>query len=228
MRAARLAIVSALLLCGTALARAQDVEEALFSISVDGQQVAGTPMAPDGNRKADMALEAADIQVKYDGLNAKPFLNAATTSSRRSFAVGEEVEFLASSNYPAYIARREIRIFATGRHAPTTPVAVVEVGTNNLARWTMPEAVDTQGFDDFVYVLRVYDARGRFDETRQRECECANYFEGKTPVDSQPVQRLRDNHLTIIYPTGCGQPLKHEDPPSWWAFAQWDGGDGGN
>lgn len=166
MRAARLAIVSALLLCGTALARAQDVEEALFSISVDGQQVAGTPMAPDGNRKADMALEAADIQVKYDELNAKPFLNAATTSSRRSFAVGEEVEILASSNYPAYIARREIRIFATGRHAPTTPVAVVEVGTNNLARWTMPEAVDTQGFDDFVYVLRVYDARGRFDETR--------------------------------------------------------------
>lgn len=166
MRAGRLALVSALLLCGTALARAQDAGDALFSISVDGQQVAGTPAGPDGNRKADLALEAADIQVKYDGLNAKPFLNAATTSSRRSFAVGEEVEILASSNYPAYIARQEIRIFATGRHAPVAPVAVLPVGNGNLARWTMPEAADTQGFDDFVYVLRVYDAKGRFDETR--------------------------------------------------------------
>ena len=166
MRAGRLALVSALLLCGTALARAQDAGDALFSISVDGQHVAGTPAAPDATRRTDMALEAADIQVKYDGLNAKPFLNAATTASRRSFMVGEEVEFLASSNYPAYIARQEIRIFATGRHAPAAPVAVLEVGQGNLARWTMPAAADTQGFDDFVYVLRVYDAKGRFDETR--------------------------------------------------------------
>ncbi|MCA3561251.1 MAG: TonB-dependent receptor [Aestuariivirga sp.] len=166
MRAGRLALVSALLLCGTALARAGEAGDALFSISVDGQHVAGTPGTPDNNRKTDLALEQADIQVKYDGLNAKPMLNAATTSSRRSFAVGEEVEILASSNYPAYIARQEIRIFATGKHAPAAPIAVVKVGKDNVARWTMPEAPATQGFDDFVYVLRVYDAKGRFDETR--------------------------------------------------------------
>jgi len=166
MRAGRLALVTALLLCGTALARAEEAGDELFSISVDGQHVAGTPTAPDTNRKTDRALEAADIQVKYDGLNAKPFLNAATTASRRSFAVGEEVEFLASSNYPAYIVSQEIRIFATGRHAPASPVTVVKVGKGNLARWTMPEAAATQGFNDFVYVLRVYDSKGRFDETR--------------------------------------------------------------
>jgi hypothetical protein len=166
MRAGRIALVTALLLCGTALARAQQADDALFSISVDGQHVAGTPGTPDANRKTDRALEAADIQVKYDGLNAKPMLNAATTSSRRSFAAGEVVEILASSNYPAYITRQEVRIFATGRHAPASPVAVVKVGKGNIARWTMPEAAATQGFDDFVYVLRVYDAKGRFDETR--------------------------------------------------------------
>ena len=43
MRVGRLALVSALLLCGTALARAQEAGEELFSISVDGQHVAGTP-----------------------------------------------------------------------------------------------------------------------------------------------------------------------------------------
>ena len=98
MRATRISAILALaLLCGTALAQAQDAADELFSISVDGEHVAGTPGTTDTNRKTDRALEAADIQVKYDGLNAKPFLNAATTSSRRSFAVGEEVEFLASS-----------------------------------------------------------------------------------------------------------------------------------
>ena len=166
MRAGRMALVSALLLCGSALAQAEEAGDALFSISVDGQHVAGTPGTPDKARKTDKALEAADIQVKYDGLNAKPFLNAATTASRRSFAVGEVVEFLASSNYPAYIARQEIRIFATGKHAPAAPIAVVKVGKGDLANWTMPEASATQGFSDFVYVLRAYDAKGRFDETR--------------------------------------------------------------
>jgi len=160
------ALLAAALLSGTALAQAQEAGDELFSISVDGQHVAGTPATPDTNRKTDKALEAANIQVKYDGLNARPFLNAATTASRRSFAVGEVVEFLASSNYPAYIARQEIRIFATGKHAPATPIAVVKVGNGNLARWTMPELSATQGFDDFAYVLRVYDAKGRFDETR--------------------------------------------------------------
>lgn len=162
----RLAVLTALLLAGSSLARAQEGGDALFSISVDGQHVAGTPGTPDGTRKTDMALEAADIQVKYDGLNAKPFLNAATTASRRSFAPGEVVEILASSNYPAYILRQEIRVFATGKHAPVAPVAVVKVGKGNIARWTMPEASATQGFGEFVYVLRVYDAKGRFDETR--------------------------------------------------------------
>ena len=161
-----IALLAAALLGGTALAQADEAGDALFSISVDGQHVAGTAGTPDKNRKTDKALEAADIQVKYDGLNAKPFLNAATTASRRSFAPGEVVEILASSNYPAYIARQEIRIFATGRHAPASPIVVVKVGKDNLARWTMPEAPATQGFDDFVYVLRAYDAKGRFDETR--------------------------------------------------------------
>ena len=68
-----------------------------------------------------MTASSADIQVKYDGLGVAPILNVATANSRRSFAVGDEVPFLASSNYPAFIARKEIRIFATGRHAPAAP-----------------------------------------------------------------------------------------------------------
>lgn len=157
---------AALLLASSAFVSPANAEEELFSISVDGEHVAGTPKQADTGRKTDLALEAADIQVKFDGLGAQPILNAAVTEQRRSFAAGEEVTFRASNNYPAYIARQEIRIFATGRHAPATPVAVVPVDASGHGDWAMPPAAETGGFDSFVYVLRVYDDKGRFDETR--------------------------------------------------------------
>ena len=192
-----MAVLSAILLCGTSLASAQEPGAEMFSISVDGQHVAGTPSTPDPNRKADKALESADIQVKYDGLNAKPFLNAATTASRRSFSVGEEVEILVSSNYPAYIVRQEVRIFATGKHAPASPLAVVKVGKGNLARWTMPEASATQGFDDFVYVLRVYDAKGRFDETRPLTLVRRSALETAPEADEPTAPGFSDDNTSF-------------------------------
>jgi hypothetical protein len=161
--------LAALFLATAALtppAIAQEEGEELFSISVDGEHVAGTPKPSDDAAKTDAALQAADIQVKFDGLGAKPILNAAVTEQRRSFSTGEEVTFRASNNYPAFIARQEIRIFATGRHAPPTPVAVVAVDASGHADWVMPSPQETEGFDDFVYVLRAYDGEGRFDETR--------------------------------------------------------------
>lgn len=141
---------------GLGAARADEMERELFSVTVDDEQVVGPAPEPD----------TAGIQVTYDGLGVAPILNAATANARRSFAVGEEVPFLASSNYPAFIARQEIRIFATGRYAPAEPVAVVKVDATGHASWTMPPATRTAGLDDFAYVLRVYDAQGRFDETR--------------------------------------------------------------
>ena len=45
-------------------------------------------------------------------------------------------------------------------------MAVVEVDASGHADWAMPAAADTQGFNSFAYVLRAYDAQGRFDETR--------------------------------------------------------------
>ena len=162
LRSLRSVSLAALCLAASlSFAQAGQGDDELFSISVDGEQLVGTPPA-----EARDEASSADIQVKYDGLGVAPILNLATANSRRSFAVGDEVPFLASSNYPAFIARKEIRIFATGRHAPESPVAVVKVDATGQAGWKMPPAQDTGGLDDFVYVLRVYDGQGRFDETR--------------------------------------------------------------
>ena len=70
---------------GPALGQEAGSGEEMFSISVDGEHVAGTAVTGGSAGKAPGELGTADIQVKYDGLGGKPILNAATIESRRSF-----------------------------------------------------------------------------------------------------------------------------------------------
>ncbi|TYC63930.1 TonB-dependent receptor [Rhodobacterales bacterium] len=145
-----------------------------FSITVDGQVVDesgklkpatfGSPadaLGADRKRKADVDLSAVDIQVKFDGLEQRTLLNVSTTPIRLAYRAGEPVTFLATSNYPAFIRNSEIRIYSLGSNAPRQPVATIPILLNDQASWTMPDGEES----DFAYVLRVYDDKGRFDET---------------------------------------------------------------
>ncbi|MGL4488155.1 MAG: TonB-dependent receptor, partial [Rhizobiaceae bacterium] len=134
----------------------------LFSISVDGEHVAGTKPAPDPQRKTDLDLESVDVQVKFDGLGVKPILNVSTMPVRRAYAPGETVAFLASNNYPAWIASAEIRIFDADDKRRELPIDVVTVSPEGGATWIMPKS----GSGQFAYVLRVADGEGRYDETK--------------------------------------------------------------
>lgn len=145
-----------------------------FSISVDGQPLvssgAADPMPsglPQEQRRADVGLSAVDIQVKFDGLDTKPILNVSTTPIRRTYKAGDRVRFLATSNYPAFIRRAEIRIVAEDGDISVKPIAVVPVAINGEAEWAMPSSNES-GANRFHYVLRVYDGEGRFDETGPR------------------------------------------------------------
>ncbi len=125
-----------------------------FSISVDGERIAGSgPVIGTAG--------AADIQVKFDGLEVRPILNVSTVDARRTYRAGEPVAFLASLNYPAWVARQEVLVFAAGPRAPVRPLAVLPVDGAGHAQWVMP----AEGPGEFAYVLRVADAQGRFDET---------------------------------------------------------------
>lgn len=131
-----------------------------FSISIDGSPVAGGPPPRDGKRQSDIAAAAADVDVRFDGLVSQPMLNVATRDLRGAFRAGERVTFSAFTNYPAYVARAEIRII--DRKARGRPVvATIPTAPNGLAEWTMP----AEGPSELAYVLRVYDAAGRYDET---------------------------------------------------------------
>lgn len=163
-----------------------------FSITIDGENLPDNadpkeiipyksgrlgidPMAApvDKQRQADLDLHAADIQMKYDGGDADTELNISTVPIRRSYRAGEQIRFLTSSNYPDFISHAEIRIYRRGKQDIEPPIAALPVLINRDTVWTMPERGAVIGDNDplikdpndFLYVLRVYDAQGRYDET---------------------------------------------------------------
>jgi hypothetical protein len=133
-----------------------------FSISVDGAKVDGSVVAGEQARNTDVDLAKMDIQVKFDGLGVKPTLNVSTFPPQVSYKIGEKIRFLASFNYAAWISRGEVRIYDHNQKSGDKPFAVVPISTLGAAEWQVPADAPA----DMDYVLRVYDADGRYDETR--------------------------------------------------------------
>ena len=135
-----------------------------FSISVDGQPLDGDTAQTEADRQrcVDVALDRADIQVKYDPLNVAPALNiwAVPAAAER----GQPVTWRTYANYVWWLKKAEIRVFARGQTTDAAPLAIVPVQIGGDARWTPPAAAS----QDLGYVLRVYDDKGRFDETAMK------------------------------------------------------------
>lgn len=132
-----------------------------FRVTVDGEplQLGGPVSTADRQRCADVALAQADIQVRYDDLDTRPALNIWTAVD--AAVPGETVSFHTYSNYLAWLKRAEVRVFRPGSAATGKPLAVLPVEPAGPARWVVP--ADLAG--RIGYLLRVYDAQGRFDET---------------------------------------------------------------
>ena len=132
-----------------------------FVISVDGVAVDGSARITDEARRTDVDLAATDIQVKFDGLGVAPILNVTTVPMRAAFRAGDTIRFSATLNYPAFVARRELRIVDHEGGAGRPPIAVLPVPETGAVDWVVPPDAPAR----MTYVLRVYDADGRFDET---------------------------------------------------------------
>ncbi|HEV7277412.1 MAG TPA: TonB-dependent receptor [Devosiaceae bacterium] len=134
-------------------------QDAGFSITVDGEHVAGDPVVATPATK--LQPEDLDIQVKFDGLGIEPILNVSTEGLRVGYRAGETVVFQAATNYPDWISSGEVAIFDVER-VLGRPYAVVPLDGAGRATWVMPG----DGAGRFTYVLRVYDQARRLDETR--------------------------------------------------------------
>jgi hypothetical protein len=134
-----------------------------FKISVDGETVAGGDALADAQRRTDVALDNVDIQVKFDGLDAKQIL---AVDAETVEAGSGEVRFRTSNNYARFIKNGEVRIFKVAGKIHTSvvetdPVAILDVSSSDLVEWN----TESRDLKDYYYVYRVYDNDGRFDET---------------------------------------------------------------
>ena len=181
-----------------------------FSFTMDGQSVDPTSPrnAADSQRCVDVALKRADVQIRYDGMNVEPRLNVVAAPD--AVLRGEHVTFKTHSNYALRIERGEVRVFSKDRSTQQAPIAVIPV-ERGMAKWRVPAELRERMLrasikdtlvkgapviaagpdsvkDAVVYVLRVYDVNGRFDETAPKVLDIAHVRGGGTaPNDLMAV-----------------------------------------
>lgn len=136
-----------------------------FRISVDGEVNAGSETGADAERKTDLELEKVDIQVKFDGLNSAQILSVHADAPQGDAG---PVRFKAHTNYAGFLKRGEVRIYKSEQEGLTSdaakPEEIIDLDADGVATWD-PAGRKRQ---DYVYVLRVYNDAGAYDETAFR------------------------------------------------------------
>ncbi|MGH1377037.1 MAG: OmpA family protein [Alphaproteobacteria bacterium] len=170
-----------------------------FRISIDGNplQAGDTSNSADVTRCKDVALEKANIQVRFDPLENTQALNI--TAYPQNVVRGEVISFTPYSNYSYYIHKAEVRIFEEGVSTQKEPLAIVDLNTTleKEARWQAPLGSDQRKLQ---YLLRVYDDKGRFDET---EIMSLHLLDKSRPLDDQDNEEREklvgygENHLAL-------------------------------
>ena len=145
----------------------------LMRITVDGEPLYDPyKSSEDIQRCTDVALEAADIQFKFNNLETKPRLNITAWPKTIRYQDNIEtnkqenkVEFKMYNNYRAFIDRAEVRLFEDKQSTQSEPFAIIPMGEDNHAEWSAAFDEVEGVVKRLSYLLRVYDSNGDFDET---------------------------------------------------------------
>ena len=154
------------------------------------------------------------VEVRTDGHSAEPVLSAGLIGSERTVIAGSPALFATYTNYPSYVQKGEVRIFSGGSTPESAPIAVASTDANGLANWLPDDAAPANLF----YVYRVYDEKGRFDETAPEELTLINEpvkIDGapvKRPnfgvVDEARIRNISLNRTATVTVTGVADPNK--------------------
>jgi flagellar motor protein MotB len=127
----------------------------------------------DVQRCTDVALEKADIKFQFDDLKARRRLSVAVAPSVVVFhetpeegLVAAPVRFHLYTNYAAFIARAEVRIFEAGRSPQSKPLAVVAIDPNGTADWQPSAKQFPPTGQELQYLVRAFSKDGKFDDTK--------------------------------------------------------------
>jgi flagellar motor protein MotB len=143
-------------------------------ITVDGVPIddPGRSSA-DVQRCTDVALDKADIRFQFDDLKARRRLSVAAAPSVAVLQktpddglIGAPVRFQMYTNYGAFIARAEVRIFEAGQSPQSKPLAVVPIDPNGSAEWQPRARQLSAAGEELRYLLRAYGKDGKFDDTK--------------------------------------------------------------
>lgn len=145
----------------------------IMRISVDGKPVDDPNKSiPDVERCTDVALDHAQIEFKYDNLKAEPRLNVTAWPVSIRYKDLTETEFAENlvrfrlyTNYHSFIKRAEVRIFDEAQSVSATPAAVIPMNGDGMAEWRADFKSFSAPVRELKYLVRVYDAKGNFDET---------------------------------------------------------------
>jgi flagellar motor protein MotB len=145
----------------------------LMRITVDGKPIDDPGKSiPDVQRCIDVALEKAQVEFKHDNLKLEPRLNVTAWPRTIRYQDLEESEFAENlvqfrmyTNYRSFIERAEVRIFEEDQSDRDTPLAVIEMDGDGMAQWQPDFDSYSAPGRQLKYLVRVYDEKGRFDET---------------------------------------------------------------
>lgn len=145
----------------------------LMRITVDGKPIDDpSKCSSDVQRCTDVALDNAQIQFKHDSLALTPRLNVTAWPITIRYqdlpdtAFAENlVHFRRHTNYRSFIERAEVRIFGEEQSVRDAPLAVVEMDADGMAQWQPEFESFSASVRKLKYLVRVYDRKGRFDET---------------------------------------------------------------
>lgn len=169
-------------------------ERSPVTITVDGVSEIGesaeeeSPDQGDKTIRADGDLEERGIQLRVDRLGGERRL--ATWSQPEVAVPDEPVVFYAYDNYDAFIERREIRIFEASHSLAGLPLEVIPLDATRSAEWPGLALAGRNIIQpNLVYVLRVYGARGHFDETEPRPLPVVAPGHADWPVPASEATR---------------------------------------
>ncbi len=134
----------------THIVRAQTTDVPEFSWGFDRE-----------NAEIDQKLAQANIQIKYDGLDVSPYLNVTANQGDVTVSRSEPVQFKTYWNYGTFIKKAEVRLFASDQSVQSKPLMTLPLGDDQTASLVANRSLP----DDLIYVVRVFDDAGRFDET---------------------------------------------------------------